>query len=325
MLCDTLLGPWADPAKNPKFEPDVERLIKLGQEQPEGHEDEIRKSPVSRARAEQVIAEIGSYLKSGNHLGKSRGIGFDELPAFKTMLGNSQKFFISPEFAKVSLQRFATPETLAKAKDWFQLIHDPMWLEWHYQERPGLRLGALFYSRTATTGEKTFWCYLTTGLMEKGDDSRQFTIYHYQLLPETARAENGGFYMDVEADEAMDVDTNDMARVLACYAYDFIIRINSPRITEFRACDDLSKINKKRMKLGRAPLCSYQIVDLNRAIKAQLRQADTEGEGGVRFHWRRGHFKLLTGPRYKEPGLHWWTPHTAGRKVYGEIDKEYVA
>ncbi len=108
-------------------------------------------------------------------------------------------------------------------------------------------------------------------------------------------------------------------------AYDFIIRINSPRITEFRPGEDLTKLYKKRQRLGRAPLCNYQIVDLSKTIKAHLRQADAEGEGGVRFHWRRGHFKLLSGPRYKEPGLHWWTPHTAGRKVYGEIEKDYVA
>ena len=321
MLCDLLLGPWVDPAKAPKFEPEVEELIKNGKE---GNEEAIRRTTVSRQRMEEVARELKRHLQSGIHLGTD-GVALSELPAFQDKLRQSQKFFVSPDFAQTSLMRFATPETLVKAKEWFRLIHDPMWLEWYYADAPGLRIGALFYSGVTATGEPTYWCYLVDGIGKGPDDSKIFRVYHYRLMPETARVEDGGFFMEIDADEEMAVDKNDFSRQLACYAYDFIIRINSPRITEFRPCDDLTRLNKKRQKLGRAPLCSYQIVDLSRTIKAQLRQADSEGEDGVRFHWRRGHFKLLSGPRYKEPGLHWWTPHTAGRKVYGEVEKEYVA
>lgn len=321
MLCDLLLGPWADPSKHPTFEPEVERLIKLGQEKPEGHEEEFRNSTVTRDRMTQVLAAIEAWLASGLHLSEAGGIGFHELPRFQDLLQRAQKFFVSPEFARTSLLRFSTPETVVKAKEWFQLIHDPMWLEWYYEARPGFRLGALFYSRALAGGERAYWCYLVEGLVNnpRGSATKMFSIYHYRLLPTTVRMEDNGFYMDVEADDGMEIDTNDFARQLACYAYDFIIRINSPRITEFRPCDDLTKINKKRLRLGRAPLCTYQIVDLNRAIKAQLRQTESESEGGVRFHWRRGHFKA------RKTGIFWWSPHTAGRKVNGEVEKEYVA
>ncbi|MFO0906838.1 MAG: hypothetical protein U0835_00460 [Isosphaeraceae bacterium] len=323
MLCDTMMGQWADPAKAPTFEPEVERLMKLAGEG--GHEAEIKSANLNLGRLHQVKAALTEWMVHAPHLSEVAGIKFDELATFRDMLRSAQKFYISPEFASASLANFATPETMVSARDWFRLTHDPMWLEWHYDDRPGLRLGALFYTRSAREGLPEFYCYIVLGVKGDGDipGYQLFKILHYRLRPDTARLEGGHFRMEIE--ELCDNPQNFEGFNLALVAYDFIVRINSPKITEFRPCEDLTLLNRKRARQGKLPLCSYQIVDLNKTIKHDLRLADSEGEGGMRFHWRRGHFKLLSGPRYKEPGLHWWNPHTAGRKVNGEIKKEYVA
>src|SRR5262249_23357088 len=133
------------------------------------------------------------------------------------------------------------------------------------------------------------------------------------------RVTDKGYSIDIEDEDGRLLGDHDIDGKLSVMAYDFIVRLNSPRITGFRPGDDLTKINRKRAKLGRAPLCTYQIVDLNREIKDYLRMADRESDDEARFHWRRGHFKA------RKTGLFWWRPHTAGRKGYGEISKQYVA
>jgi hypothetical protein len=45
---------------------------------------------------------------------------------------------------------------------------------------------------------------------------------------------------------------------------------------------------------------------------------------GVRFHLCRGHFKQLTHPRYKEPGLYWWPAHWRGDPALGVTLKDYA-
>jgi hypothetical protein len=209
----------------------------------------------------------------------------------------------------------ATPETVIRAKEWFHLIHDPMWMEWQIRGVDSLRMGTLFYSKPIQGGDPAIMCYSVIGLATA---TRQgYHVNLCRIFPDSIRRTTEGYAIDVEEDGRLLDD--EVYGKLAVTAYDFIIRLNSPRITEFRPCDDLTRINKKRLRLGRMPLCVYQIVDLNREIKMHLRQADHEGDGGVRFHWRRGHFKA------RKTGLFWWNPHTAGRKVYGEIKKDYAA
>lgn len=254
-------------------------------------------------------------------------VGYDGLAAFKETLNESQKFFLTDDFAMATLDKMATPETVIKAKEWFRLIHNPMWLEWQINAVSKLRMGAIFYSTPTVGGDDAIMCYVVNGIVRGGCESKRkaFGISLYRILPESIRLTGKGCQIDIEDEHGRPIEDGAVDGTLAFMAYDFIVRLNSPKITEFRPCEDLSKINKKRQRLGSLPLCSYQIVDLTREIKADIKLANSEGEGGVRFHWRRGHFKLLAGERYKQPGLHWWNPHTAGRKSNGEIIKEYVA
>ena len=80
---------------------------------------------------------------------------------------------------------------------------------------------------------------------------------------------------------------------------------------------DLDKLNAARMKKGRVPLCDYHVVDIN--LKA-AEDALPHGMDGPekRMHWRRGHFKR------RKTGLYWWSPHLAGRKELGFVEKHYA-
>ncbi|WP_157469978.1 hypothetical protein [Gemmata sp. SH-PL17] len=50
---------------------------------------------------------------------------------------------------------------------------------------------------------------------------------------------------------------------------------------------------------------------------------DADPNARTRFHLCRGHFKNLTHPRYKTPGLHWWPAHWRGDPDAGEVRKDY--
>jgi hypothetical protein len=233
---------------------------------------------------------------------------------FQCKLKEAQKFSLSPGFTETTMEKLATPETVVKAKSFFALTHDPMWIEWRYGDLlTSIIQGALMFSEPG--GEYVF-AYIVVGCPR----TSRFSIKMIRFLPSTLRLD--GENLKVDWDLLSGNNTNDGYQLLMNFEVkllcDFIIRINSPRVTEFRRCEDLTRINRKRLKLGRLPLYVYQIVDLSKDIKASLREAENEADG-VRFHWRRGHFKA------RRTGLFWWNPHTAGRKVYGEVKKEYVA
>jgi hypothetical protein len=130
--------------------------------------------------------------------------------------------------------------------------------------------------------------------------------------------------MDVWMPDGSPAPNDDFSGNLSFVVADFLIRINSPRITEIRDGEDRTAINRKRAKFGKQPLFSYHVVDLNAQVKAGLKaiaQAETEEaeHGKRRLHWRRGHFKCC------RTGIFWWNPHLAGRAELGVIDKEYAA
>ena len=176
-------------------------------------------------------------------------------------------------------------------------------------------MGALLYSVPVADGDPAIMCFSVSGVAN--GSLQGYNVNLCRIYPDSIKATDLGFDLHVEDDLGNPL-TNEAYGKIGIMAYDFIVRINSPRITEFRPCDDLTRINRKRARQGRPPLSSYQVVDLNRDVKASLRLNDQE-EGGVRFHWRRGHFKA------RKSGLFWWKPHTAGRREFGEIRKEYVA
>ena len=76
------------------------------------------------------------------------------------------------------------------------------------------------------------------------------------------------------------------------------------------------KVNRKRMRHNKKPLCSYYIANIESG-KGQSNVNYTPGEGHNRFHMCRGHFKQ------KKLGRYWWRPHARGRKTLGTIVKDY--
>ena len=326
MLCDLLAMPWRDPADYPSENPLEEtpegvRFKTLSESFAAAGLD-VKEAEEFRILGESMLPQLREYKQQLDDwlkderiiLDPDSSLPFRRIDELRTRIAEAQKFTLTQEFALASITKMATPETAIKAAEWFKLTHDPMWLEWNFSR---LRMGALFYSKLVGDERET-WCYIAHG--QARTDFKNFCVNHVRLLPETIRRTEGGgaIELDVVNEVGEILDTESFAGQLAVTFYDVIVRINSPRITDVRPCENQSKINRKRAKLGRPPLFTYHVVDLNKEIKAQLRQVDNE-DAGVRFHWRRGHFKA------RKTGLFWWNPHTAGQKVYGEIRKDYAA
>jgi hypothetical protein len=312
MLCDFLLGDWKNNTDDAPLFPIVNEVLKL---KAEGISDK----DLGNLLTEEDVRQMKHYLEdfednpllSGGH-----SIPFNDVGQFQEKLRTAQKFSLTPAFAGATLSRLATPETMFKAKEWFALIHDPMWIEWLMPDSRE-RFGALLYSKPVVNGDPAIFCYFTFGGSDRA--AKTFELFHFRILPDSLRQEGVGYRMNIENADGTDDDEVRFEHVCTVLIFDFIVRMNSKRITDFKPAEDLSRINKKRLRLGKLPLCEYHIVDLNKEIKQCLKQTDSEVVHGVRFHWRRGHFKA------RKTGIFWWNPHTAGRAEYGEIDKEYTA
>jgi hypothetical protein len=80
---------------------------------------------------------------------------------------------------------------------------------------------------------------------------------------------------------------------------------------------DVSRLNKKRRRLGKAPVDTYNVVDLSQRIKKNLEKIASEEAESRRLHSVRGHFKLINNK------LHWWQPHLRGNALLGKVHKHY--
>ncbi|MBP3955451.1 hypothetical protein J8F10_09170 [Gemmata sp. G18] len=231
--------------------------------------------------------------------------------AFREDVARAQRFALTRAFADASLTKLATPQTVADAAKWFRLSHDPMWMEWEFSDHPAHHFGALL---TAAGDDGR-------GVQVRLADAAGVGYLHVTegtIWPDTVRLAEGGD-CKVEVDGELERWPG-----MALLIVDYVVRINSPRITETRPCDDLTALNHKRSKNGKPPLFSHHIVDLNKQVKAGLRlaerfDADEAAHGKRRLHWRRGHFKCC------RTGVFWWNPHLAGKAELGLIEKDYVA
>lgn len=312
MLCDFLLGDWKNNTDDAPLFPIVNDILKLKREG-------VPEEELQKMITPEDIRQMQHFLEDFEEnplLSGSKSIPFEQVGGFQEMLRKAQKFSLTPSFASATLARLATPETVFKAREWFALLHNPMWLEWQMEDMRA-RFGALVYSKPTITGDPTIMCYFTHGNLH--GEAKSFELFHFRFLPDSLRHENGHYQMEVENMNGEDVGEVGMEHACIILIFDFIVRMNSKRITDVHPAEDLSRINKKRLRLGKLPLCEYHIVDLNKEIKQYLKQIDGEVVHGVRFHWRRGHFKI------RKTGIFWWNPHTAGRIANGEIHKEYTA
>lgn len=69
----------------------------------------------------------------------------------------------------------------------------------------------------------------------------------------------------------------------------------------------------------------FRVLRLTRPVVTRVEQEGetTEERSKQRFHLVRGHFKNLTHPRYKEPGLYWWPSHWRGDETLGTVPQKY--
>jgi hypothetical protein len=276
------------------------------------------------------LHEYGALFRSIDGRGAfcvaGQGISEAEFPEFRTKLEAAHKFSITDSFRLATLSRLATPGTVMKAKELFRLSHNPMWIEWREPDSDiggNWRCGTLLY-QSSNSGPADILGY-DVGAIENG----WCIIGSYRFDPTSLRFEGDALAIDAERTDSGCAEdreeTSGSPRDFALCVTDFVIRINSPRITEISPCDDLSAINRKRQRNGKLSLFSYNVVDLNKDVKAGLRAIEhaelaDEAEGGKqRQHWRRGHFKCC------RTGVFWWNPHLAGRAQLGVIEKEYAA
>jgi hypothetical protein len=97
----------------------------------------------------------------------------------------------------------------------------------------------------------------------------------------------------------------------------FFILMNCKNAVEIQDHENIEALNKKRIRNGKLALFDHKTIVLTNKLKAAIRE-DGETDEHVRMHWRRGHFKI------RKTGVYWWSPHLAGRKELGMIEKDYV-
>ncbi len=82
--------------------------------------------------------------------------------------------------------------------------------------------------------------------------------------------------------------------------------------------DPPEKLNRARLRRGKAPFFSYHTVDLQPNMKARMGESAKTGIQ-QRRHWVRGHFKE------RKTGRFFWHPHLAGHPDLGFVVKDYKA
>jgi hypothetical protein len=126
----------------------------------------------------------------------------------------------------------------------------------------------------------------------------------YQIMatqPDAARASVAAAYNDLTSEGA--------------FAQALLVCLNSRNLLSVSPPEDLTKLNKARLKRGRPPLFSFSQVRLDLSKVAQRRNAAATGLGGMRAHLVRGHFKI------RQSGVFWWSPFIRGDTNYGLVQR----
>ena len=90
------------------------------------------------------------------------------------------------------------------------------------------------------------------------------------------------------------------------FALAVIVALNSRNMLEL-AKEDLSRLNRSRVKSRKLPLreCVETRLSLSRRLRG--REEVAAGAAAVRQHLVRGHFKV------RRSGIYWWSPHVRGK------------
>lgn len=205
----------------------------------------------------------------------------------------------------------------------FILPHDPIWLESNFsQDGHAGKWGVLLKSNPINMGG-----YTVTFIQKSSTNSGRITVETVAMFdPSKCYIKNNEFfavstpYTCVEA--IYEKHQKDSERLLFDVSAHAIMMgittvalINSTKVVSISDCADLSKINKMRRLRGKSPLREYRILDILPDVKKRMFHDNGDGEN--RLHWRRGHFKV------RKTGVFWWSPHLAGNKELGMVEKDY--
>jgi hypothetical protein len=279
---------------------------------------------------EEISKKLKKHLKLLNklieddgvlRLSESANINDSEQEKIKEKIKKAQKFLLTTDFSDASLEKLATQETIVKCKDMIKLPHNPMFIEWKiiHEKAADFHVGSLLWKEE----EKEF----IEGIFFDGLRG-MYEFNNFVFFPTTLELDNDGDIkiMVKEKDNHIieahwtNEGNGKFYEVCVPHIIDFLVRINSEKIAEITACENLDRINKKRTKNGKLPNFEYHIVDLNKNIKKDLEfMKKMESDSHLRLHWRRGHFKC------RKTGVFWWNPHLAGREELGKIEKHYEA
>jgi hypothetical protein len=91
--------------------------------------------------------------------------------------------------------------------------------------------------------------------------------------------------------------------------------VNSRNLVKISDDDqDLTKINRARVKRGKPPMLQFRKVTVSLSRGATARSAKS-GDGSIPLHVVRGHFKV------RKSGIYWWSPFWRGDAAAGVVSR----
>jgi len=100
----------------------------------------------------------------------------------------------------------------------------------------------------------------------------------------------------------------------------FLAMLNSKNPVVEHSHPDLSKLNKQRVRKGKAPLLDYARTRLTMSrSQARIAQAHGVDREAARQHLVRGHFKI------RKSGVYWWSPFLRGDARKGAVPRQEYA
>ena len=92
--------------------------------------------------------------------------------------------------------------------------------------------------------------------------------------------------------------------------------VNSRNLVKISDDDqDLTKINRARVKRGKPPMLQFRKVTVSLSRGATARSAKS-GDGSMPLHVVRGHFKV------RKSGIYWWSPFWRGDAAAGVVSRK---
>ena len=113
-----------------------------------------------------------------------------------------------------------------------------------------------------------------------------------------------------------------MGKIVELQRFLNLLSCKNIRITK---CNPNTKVQKKRIKKKKLPLCSYYILEL-KPVASSKNSTSNQNLWTNRVHLCRGHFKEYTvdNPLFgKLVGKYWWAPQVRGNKQKGIVVKDY--